>query len=465
MMKTANQKCHVKSIPSTTKRDMGLQAIRGQQTITDLSRNFRCSRTTVHAQKNRALEAVANAFDETNDEVLFTIEVTKSFIHKTVVALFLACESSYRGIMIFLESVLGHPISLGSVFNILDDAADKAKPINGSYELNTIRSSAADELFHRNKPILGVVDIDSRYCPLLVKAQDRDHGIWSKHLLDLTKLGYEPGTSILDGAKGLIKGHEIALPKTKLRHDHFHFIRDLKDCGRFLRNKVASLTTKTLKLFQRAEKAQDEQKKIACNEVLSATMKELGKLEDVSATFALLASWLQHDVLQLAGYAPTERANLYDFITAEMSAIASVHPHRIGDIVTSLHYQRDALLGVADALNDQFAKLATDHKVSINTIWRVCHSAKYDFDSCKYGEESSVLEELIGEKYEEIEDAVLLILESTHRCSSMVENLNSRVRPYLDERKSVSQKMLDLIRFYLNPESVTQWQKKSNLSL
>ena len=78
------------------------------------------------------------------------------------------------------------------------------------------------------------------------------------------------------------------------------------------------------------------------------------------------------------------------------------------------------------------------------------YSARYGLDRCNYGEESSALEELIGQKYDEIEDAVLLILERTHRCSSMVENLNSRVRPYLDERKSVSQKTLGLIQSYLN---------------
>ncbi len=60
------------------------------------------------------------------------------------------------------------------------------------------------------------------------------------------------------------------------------------------------------------------------------------------------------------------------------------------------------------------------------------------------------MERGIGDKYEEIEDAVLSILEKTHRCRSMVENLNSRVRPYLDERKFGSQKILNLIRFYLH---------------
>jgi transposase-like protein len=61
-MKTAHQKSHRKHFPSATKCAMALQAIHRQQTITALSRQYHCSRTTVHAQKNRALEAAANAF-------------------------------------------------------------------------------------------------------------------------------------------------------------------------------------------------------------------------------------------------------------------------------------------------------------------------------------------------------------------------------------------------------------------
>lgn len=455
-MKTANPTCHVKRIPLTTKCEMALQAIGGQKTITQLAKNHRCSRTTVHAQKRRALDAAANAFSETDEEVLFTIAVTKSLIRTMVVALRLVCGSSYRGIMFFLDSVFGHSISLGSVFNILDVASDKAESINGSYALNAIRNSAADELFHRNRPVLSIVDIESRFCALLVKADDRDHESWAIHLLYLQERGYAPDTTIIDGGKGLTKGHALTLPKTTLRLDHFHFIRDLKDCSRFLKNEVASRMTQTLKLLGRAERTQNEQKKEACAQALSTAMTELGELQETSATFALLAGWLQHDVLQLAGYKPDERAMLYDFIVQEMTTIAVGHPHRIDAIVTSLHHRRYGLLDVASALNDQFARLGEHYKVSISTIWRVCYSARYGLDSCNYGEESSALEELIGEKYDEIEDAVLLILESTHRCSSMVENLNSRVRPYLDERKSVSQKTLGLIQFYLNHKPFTR---------
>ena len=449
-MKTAPQKISVNRIPAAKKCAMALQAIGGRRTITEISKNFHCNRTTVHEQKNRALEAATNAFENVEDETLFTIPVTKSFINQIVVGLFCICGSSYRGVMFFLQSIFDYSIPLGSVFNILDVAADKAASINGAYELSSIKSSAADEVFHRNQPILSIVDIDSRFCALLAKANDRDHETWGIHLLDLQARGYAPDTSIVDDAKGLIKGHEEILPKTILRHDHFHFIRDLKDCGGYLKNQVASKTTAALKLVRRAEKAQDAQKNKELSAAVSIALTELGALEETYTTFQLLAQWLQHDVLQLAGYAPEVRAMLYDFIVSEMSIIAGRHPHRIDAIVTSLHFRRDALLDVANALNDQFAQLAAHYKISINTIWDICYTARYGINSSNYHDKSSALEVVVGEKYDAIENAVLSVLDKTHRCSSMVENLHSRLRPYLDERKSVSQKILGLLQFYLN---------------
>src|SRR6202166_2712160 len=140
-------------------------------------------------------------------------------------------------------------------------ALDKAAALNTAYELSPIRSSAAVEAFHRNRPILSVVDIESRFCALLTRADDRAHETWGIHLLDLQARGYAPDTTIVDSPKGLIKAHADILPKTTLRHDHFHFIRDLKECARHLKNQVASRTTATLKLVRRAEKERDPKKK------------------------------------------------------------------------------------------------------------------------------------------------------------------------------------------------------------
>ena len=202
--------------------------------------------------------------------------------------------------------------------------------------------------------------------------------------------------------------------------------------------------------MQREEKARGDEKKQAYAESISVMLTEVSSLEKIYASFQLLSQWLQYDVLQLAGHSPEERAMLYDFIIEEMTALTKTHSHRISTILTSLVKQRDALLDVANTLNDKFSEIAKKHNQSLETIWAICYIARYSIDGLKYCEKSSQLESLVGQNYNAIEDDVLLILENTHRCSSMIENFNSRLRPYLDERKMVTQKVLSLIQFYLN---------------
>jgi hypothetical protein len=134
---------------------MAIEVIRRQETMKAIAEKFNCSRTTVHEQKNLALNAVSNSFAKDNKDVLFTIAVTHEFIRQVVVALFVICGASYRSILYFLTCIFNYNLALGSVFNLLDEAADKAIKINESYDLSSIQTSAADELFHRNAPILG----------------------------------------------------------------------------------------------------------------------------------------------------------------------------------------------------------------------------------------------------------------------------------------------------------------------
>ena len=449
-MITAHKKNHAKRISGSTKLNIALQAIRRKQTISEISKHFNCSRTTVYKQRDKALDAANKVFEQDDEEVLFYIPVTKSFIEQAVVSLRLVCESSYRNIQFYIQAMYNYHVSLGAVFNILDNTAEKAIPINQSYNLSLIKDSASDELFHWGSPILATVDIPSRFCALLVKEDCRDYETWGVHLLDLIEQGFGPNISIIDSAKGLIKGFEEVLPKTVIRHDHFHIIMDVKDCGKFLSNKEASSLTAALMLLKRADKARNKEKKQTLTDAWNAALIELSLLEETRKMFKLLSSWLQYDVLQLAGLPPEARTELYDFIVTEMEALALKHPHRIDAIVSSLKYQRVALLDVSHALNKQFDGLASKYLVPIETIWAICYATRYDIDSIKGHEASCELESLLGLQYEEIEDAVLHILETTHRCSSMIENFNSRLRPYLDERKFMSKKSLGLIQFYLN---------------
>lgn len=448
-MIAARKKDHGSRIPLSVKKEIALESIKREHTIVDIARRYDCSRNTVYEQQEIALTAANNAFEK-EEGVLFYLPVTKDFIHATVVDLWVGCKVSTRDIVCHLKNTMDYHLSVGSVTNILDAASDKAPSINDSYNLSAIKDSAADELYHHNKPLLASVDIPSRFCALLTHADDRDHETWGIHLLDLKDRGYDPEVAILDGAKGLVKGHEVALPETKLRHDHFHCIMDMKNCARFLKNKEASAATAAMKLYQRSINAKNEEKKKEYSEEFAVALSSCSDAEEIHGAFKTLSSWLQYDVLQLAGHPPAERALLFDFIVSEMTVLAERHPHRIDDMVTTLKTQRNALLDVANELNDKFTKIATKHSLSIEAIWAICYIARYAFDGVKYCEKSSELEALIGVKYDAVEDEVLRVLEETHRCSSMIENFNSRLRPYLDKRKFISQKRLALIQFYLN---------------
>ena len=97
---------------------------------------------------------------------------------------------------------------------------------------------------------------------------------------------------------------------------------DLKDCGKFLSNKEASAVTVALKRLKRADKARNEEKKQTLMEAWNAALIDLNMREEACKMFKLLSSWMQYDVLQLAGLPPEARTELYDFIVTEMEALA-----------------------------------------------------------------------------------------------------------------------------------------------
>jgi hypothetical protein len=78
------------------------------------------SRKFVYQQKNRALEAITDAFAPTaaDDKVLFYLPVTKVWLHQVVLALTLICHSSYRGVVEFMRDILGISISVHNLHQL-----------------------------------------------------------------------------------------------------------------------------------------------------------------------------------------------------------------------------------------------------------------------------------------------------------------------------------------------------------
>ena len=132
-------------------------------TVSDLAARHRVSRKFVHQQTHKARIALADAFSPAvpNHEVLFELAVTKAWLHQVIVGLTLICRGSYRGVVEFMRDLLGVPVSVGCVHDVLQSATRQAGIINWQQDLSGIRVGLHDEIFQGATPVLAGVDAAS----------------------------------------------------------------------------------------------------------------------------------------------------------------------------------------------------------------------------------------------------------------------------------------------------------------
>ncbi len=134
----------------------------------------------------------------------------------------------------------------------------------------------------------------------------------------------------------------------------------------------------------------------------------------------------------------------------EFKELAQIHPHRIKAVYGTLKDKRDIALAYCDVLEEKFKDVADEYDCTLDAVWKMCELLRCDISGDTYAIRSIPLQQLLGNKYDDVEDAVIVALNSTERTSSMVENLNSRLRPYFFLRRQIGHGYLDLLRFFLN---------------
>src|SRR5215218_8163536 len=217
----------VRPLPDRDRKDLAIQALAGSDTVSDLAAQHGVSRKFVYQQTQKARVALDEAFSSAtpDEEVLFELAVTKAWLRQVVVALPLICRSSYRGVMEFLRDLLGLPVSLGHVHDVLQAATRQASAVNDEPDLSGIRVGLHDEIFQSATPVLAGVDAKSSYCYLLAAEQHRDADTWAVHLLDAAERGLRPDYTIADAGRGLRAGQEAAWGDTPCHGDVFHIQR------------------------------------------------------------------------------------------------------------------------------------------------------------------------------------------------------------------------------------------------
>jgi len=501
-----------KSFSPIEKRNLALEAISNQQPITELAQESGVSRKFVYAQKNKAIEVLNKAFSiqDKDDEVLFTIPVTRGFIQSSILSLSLNCHSSERGIVQHFRDIYDYEISEGAAHDILAQAAQRASIENKKADLTSIKVSAHDEIFQGSAPILVGCDAQSTFIYLLSKEKKRDMLTWGTALLGCQETGLNPDQVIADFGAGLRAGQAAVWPNLPCDADVFHVLMDLGKIRTYLENRAFGTIAKVYELEKNAIRLQKQTDTLSLelekkrkktkskttsaealvqlnifttslpmednttemsskilaledmvmnnqkqqNELLKTlsnariTEKAIIKLVD---TLETVRSWLQHDILAVAGPAYATRCKLFDFIVQTLDEVEKeCSSKHVRKMITKLKNQRDDLLRFVLRNDIKLAAVAESLEIEVSALGELYELQGIPYENKHRWDREQKLRKKIGPRFHLAVAQINTIMEDTVRASSIVENINSRLRSYFFLRKSFGQESLELLRFYLN---------------
>jgi hypothetical protein len=436
------------------RQDLAIQVLAGAQPVSDLAREHEVSRKFLYQQAHTAQDALTRAFEPEpeTEKVLFYLPVTKSWLRQLVLSLVLICHSSARGVVELLRDLFDYRISLGTVHNVVHSPVAHAQRINQQYNLSTIRVGLLDEIFQAGDPVLAGVDAKSTFCFLLSLEDHRDTDTWGIRLLELVDRGFAPDATVADFASGLRAGHQEALHKVPCRGDVFHALYNIGPLARYLENRAYETIEARTKLERKqatAERRRGRKNRSLVPKLLSARLAE-AKAIALADEVALLTRWLRHDILSVAGPEYAIRRDLFDFVVAELRARESACPHRIKPVRTLLEKQRDNLLAFAVELDRELAALAPKWQISVTTAREVLQMQSLPTWDPKRWRRGAALQETLRGRYHGVCADVQELSNRVVRASSLVENLNSRLRSYFFLRRQLGNDYLTLLQFFLN---------------
>lgn len=447
--KTAPQRSAAATCSPRERQTLALQALAGTTTITALAAHHDVSRRFIHRQSDKAQEALDAAFAaaETDEKtVLFDLPVTKAWLRAFVLAQILIGHSSYRGVIELSRDLFDRNLSVGTVHNIVYQAAERARELQAAERLDRVRVGAHDEIFQGQAPILVGVDVESTFAYLLSEEEHRDGETWALRLWECADKGLLPEFTVADGGKGLRAGQALVWPARPCRADVFHALLDTGRLAFYLERRALGALAAEELLERKMAKAKAKGLGNRYSKRLSVISKNMNSALALADDCAILCSWLREDVLALNALdLETRRAN-FDFIVAELRAREPLTPHRIGPVRKMLENQRNDLLAFADEIERALIALAADLQYPIPTLWErfddLCRAAAIGANELESDDSSATPDP--------VDDALRTIIRRTVRASSVVENLNSRIRLYVFLRRHLGPAHLDLLRFFLN---------------
>ncbi len=399
-------------------------------------------------------------------EVLFSDEkrlFQKDHQHFEQLLLLLRLEGkcSLLSISSILKALQYHPNSVGYLSQFFQSAG-QSLPSTLLMPSKKLVFYLSDEIFAIHAPILVTIDAQSTAILKIELASDRSADTWKAHFEALEDHQFFSLGMASDRGTGLVTGYQAACDMTLWVADYFHEFRDLFKLLHQLERKAYAAIDKeydAARTFANAKSESNLQKRLqhydtahrACEHAIALYDQLHGLLHLLREALQLCSD---HGRLRTQEDVRSELRLLLDMIQElDCAAITkTLKPIR--------NHIDDILVPFKQAENiDAELRLVVPHDALdfLVMAWHHDHFAYQSGSKQKSYLQSerdfwlACAEGLLGNEFDRLKTLVFDKLDTIVRASSLVEMVNSLIRPYLNSCKGqITQETLNLIMFYHN---------------
>ena len=431
-----------KNYSASEKFVIGSRALNGEP-VDEITSESGMNRSYIYEQKNK-VQAYVEALDEGQPEAPMIV-LTKALKKRLILSMALDCASSIEGIQRALETALDIKVSTGYISDVINEAALRAQAFDDTISLEGIRQGANDEIFQCGVPILTGIDAETSYTYLLEEGKDRTAETWQLYMEDCKDRGLSLETTINDGGAGLNAGIPKACPGIIVQADTFHALHSMgKEISKAERKTEAAIKTEA-ELEQRVQQLRVQQK---TKEKLEKIRPEVEETINVYDTLSILFSWLKL-LLGFSGYSIVDTMDLIKYVLDEMQKLATKFPGIIKE-AEKIQKILPSLLTYISRLEKAFETYAELHGIPPDVFRAMYRQLAYSKQSNEYFEIEFVLWDMLEEKYGMARELFAQQLKIVKKASSLVENLNGRIRKYMDVKRVVPTRFFVLLKVYFN---------------
>ena len=442
--------------------------------ITDLSRQYKVSREFIYKTLSLVKDEIAKLLSSPKKPE----KASKKSSEVTILAQRFERKCSVDGISTLMKRDNRAYSSVGSVSQILTHLGHSLpNTVKNSHEAKQLVAFTSDEIFAKSSPLLITVEPVSSVILRIELAEQRTGDVWSKHFQSIEENGFQAQLFVSDAGTGLITAHKETLTDVPWQLDTFHGIAHrLGDWVRRLEKSAYTAIEDSEKQENKLASAKSESiidKRL--NLCLNADKTEEQAI-DLYDNFHFLYKILIHQLNTFDSNGelrPCTQAK--EIMEIALELIETLQHDRINKEVVSIKKTLPSLLTYFDdAIRVvKHCQTFTDDPTLLQSLFLAWQWNKSVIKSKVPSRKNKAIEErqfylelaelLVGdkEKYPLLKDAIFTECDEIIQASSMVECINSILRPYLNQSKNqITQEFLNTFMFYHNNRRYHKGKRK-----